>query len=101
MNIELQGECRHYVTYSGVKLPLRLVAPLDERELENRNTFFRGYYNAQDRIVACQKVVYGEIEFEHLYEYYPGGVLKAAVINHADEEPRMLYFDEQGRPVAG
>lgn len=100
MNIELQGECRHYVSYSGVKLPLKLVTPLDERELDNRNTFFRGYFDDEGRIVTCQKVVYGEIEFEHLYEYYPSGVLKAAAINHTDEEPRMLYFDEQGRPVS-
>jgi hypothetical protein len=101
MNIELQGECRHYVSYSGIKLPLKLVTPLDEQELDNRNTYFRGYFNEQSRIVACQKVVYGEIEFEHLYEYHPNGALKAAVISLPDEEPRMMHFDEQGRPVAG
>jgi hypothetical protein len=101
MNIELQGECRHYVSYSGVKLPLKLVTPLDEQALDNRNTYFRGYFNEQERIVACQKVVYGEIEFEHLYEYHPNGVLKAAVISLPDEEPTMMHFDEQGRPVTG
>lgn len=101
MTIELQGECRHFVTYSGVRLPLKLVTPLEADALDNRNTYFRGYFDEQHRIVACQKVVYGEIEFEHLYEYHPSGVLKAAVIRHPDEEPRMLHFDQQGRLLAG
>jgi hypothetical protein len=93
---ETYGQCRHFVAYSGVKLPLRLVNELQESDMGNRNTFFRGYYDDQDKLVVCEKVVYGEIEFEHRYEYYNNGVLKKAVIQEADEDPRTLCYDEAG-----
>ncbi len=87
---------RCFVSYSGVKLPLNLVNPLDDAGLQNRITYFRGYYDAQDRLVACEKVVYGEIEFVHRYEYHANGALMQAEITEADEEPRFMRFDEQG-----
>jgi hypothetical protein len=93
---ENYNTCRHFVAYSGVKLPLKLVNPLEESDMRNRNTFFRGYYNDQDQLMVCQKVVYGEIEFEHNYEYYDNGNLKTAIIKEADEEAKTLSFDEQG-----
>lgn len=100
MNFEDLGECRHFVSYSGVKLPLKLVTPLTEADMGNRNTYFRGYFDAADRIVACHKVVYGEIEFEHRYHYHPNGVLRRAEIDdHDGEGVRVLEFDEDGRPV--
>lgn len=98
MQGDFSGECRHFVSYSGVKLPLKLVNPLEETDLDNRNTYFRGWYDSQERIVGCQKVVYGEIEFEHRYEYHANGVLKRAEVSNADEEPRILSFDAQGKP---
>ena len=100
MSDDLQGQCRHFVTYSGVKLPLKLVNPLQPRDLDNRNTYFRGYFDDHDRMVSCQKVVYGEIEFEHRYEYYGNGVLKRAEVNDGEEDPRVLCFDEQGKPAS-
>ena len=94
------NDCRHFVAYSGVRLPLKLVNPLEESDMRNRNTFFRGYYDAKGQLIVCQKVVYGEIEFEHHYEYYNNGTLKNAVIKEADEEPRTLCFDELGKLLA-
>ena len=85
--------CRHYVSYGGVKLPLKLITPLDDESLDKRITYFRGYYNAQEQLVAIEKVVYGEIEFEHRYDYYPDGRLKSAELREADEAPRVLQFE--------
>jgi len=85
--------CRHYVSYTGVALPLKLITPLDEESLDRRITFFRGYYNAQEQLVAVEKVVYGEIEFEHRYEYYSDGRLKSAVLREVDETPRIMQFE--------
>jgi hypothetical protein len=85
--------CRHYVSYSGVKLPLKLITPLDDDSLDRRITFFRGYYNTQEQLVAVEKVVYGEIEFEHRYDYYPDGRLKSAELREPEEAPRVLSFD--------
>jgi len=96
MNDELQGECRFFVTYSGVKLPLKLSQPLEEDALNNRNTFFRGYFDAHDRISGLQKMVYGEIELEHRYEYYDNGILKQAEVIDAEGEVTTLHFDESG-----
>jgi hypothetical protein len=85
--------CRHYLTYSGVDLPLKLVTPLDEEDLENRLTFFRGYFDAHDQLMAVEKVVYGEIEFEHRYQYHGDGRLKIVELIEEDEEPRVMQFD--------
>lgn len=85
--------CRYFVTYSGVKLPLKLSQPLEEAALSNRNTFFRAWFDAQERIISLQKVVYGEIEMEHRYEYYASGALKRAEITNTDDEVTVIDFD--------
>lgn len=93
VEIDSSFVCRHYVCYSGVALPLKLITPLDDESLDRRITYFRGYYNKQDQLVAVEKVVYGEVEFEHRYEYYPDGRLKSAELREVDEEPRIMQFD--------
>jgi hypothetical protein len=90
-------ECRHFITYSGVKLPLKLVTPLTESELQNRNTFFRGYFDTADKLLLCEKIVYGESELEHRYHYYENGVLQQAEITDADGEITLITFDEAGK----
>jgi hypothetical protein len=56
VNEENQGNCRYFVTYSGVKLPLKLSQPLDENALNNRNTFFQAYFDAHERMTGLQKL---------------------------------------------
>jgi len=94
------GKCRHFLTYTGVKLPLRLLNPLEEADIANRNTYFRAYYDEQDRMLVCQKVVYGEIEFEHRYDYYAGGTLRCAEILESEDDSKIMCFDEQGGMLA-
>ena len=94
------GECRYFLTYSGVKLPLKLVTPISEADTRNRNTYMRGYYDAQQRLVACEKVVYGEIELAHRYRYHDNGRVSRAEIHLvADEELTVIRFDENGAQV--
>jgi hypothetical protein len=85
--------CRNFVTYTGVNLPLNLIEPLEDEGLDKRITYFRGYYDDRDQLVAVEKVVYGEVEFEHRYEYHPDGRLKCAELREEDEEPRVMQFD--------
>lgn len=82
---------RYFVTYSGVKLPLRLVDPLEESALNHRNTFIRARFDASDRLVACEKMVYGEIQLSHRYAYGEDGALKRAEIV-MDDETTVLEF---------
>ena len=49
------ASCRYFVSYSGVQLPLNLVQPLEPSGLNNRNTYFRAWYNAQGQLVTCEK----------------------------------------------
>jgi hypothetical protein len=91
-----QGECRYFLTYSGVKLPLNMLTPLEDTDIANRNTYFRTYYDDQDRMVLCQKVVYGEVELEHRYEYYDSGILKRVEMIETDDDPKVMCFDEEG-----
>ena len=93
MQTEAALVCRHYVSYTGVSLPLKLIEPLDEESLDRRITYFRGYYNDQDQLMAVEKVVYGEIEFEHRYQYHDDGRLKSAELIEEDEAPRLMQFD--------
>jgi hypothetical protein len=87
---------RYFISYSGVKLPLKLVNELKTTERENRNTYFRGVYDAQDRLSCVEKWVYGAIELLHIYEYHANGVLRQAKITDADGETTILCFDVQG-----
>jgi YD repeat-containing protein len=85
--------CRHYVTYTGVRLPLKLITPLDDDSLDKRITYFRGYYSEQEQLMAVEKVVYDEVEFEHRYQYHADGRLKSAEMREADEEPNVIEFE--------
>lgn len=96
MNTDVTNEksqCRHFVSYSGVSLPLNLITPLEDADLDRRITYFRAFYNEAGQLVNVQKVVYSEIEFEHRYDYYPDGRLKSAELVEGDEEPRVMQFD--------
>jgi hypothetical protein len=99
MTDEIPGTCRYFVTYSGVKLPLKLLNELEPDQRGNRNTFFRGYFDDQDRLTCVQKVVYGDVELDHRYAYYDSGVLRRAEITDADGELTVMTFDERGEPV--
>lgn len=91
----------YFTTYTGVRLPLRLVGPLTEAEINNRNTFILATYDAADRLVAVHKKVYGEVVLGHAYGYHDNGALKRAeiTIHDEDEEVTVLEFDETGAPL--
>jgi hypothetical protein len=95
MNQEQQIEFRYFVSYSGIRLPLKLVNEITEDSLNNRNTYYRSSFDALDRMLLCQKIVYGEVESEHRYQYYDDGVLKSAQIIE-DDEVREIHFNESG-----
>jgi Family of unknown function (DUF6156) len=96
MQPEQPTECRYFVSYTGIKLPLKLVNEISEIGLLNRNTYYRGYFDNQGRLLLCQKFVYGEVESEHQYQYYTNGVLKDAQITE-DDEVRKINFNELGK----
>lgn len=93
------GAYRYFLTYSGVSLPLNLVSPLAATELENRNTYFRAVYDAEDRLLTCEKLVYGEVELRHSYEYRSGKLLARALIAMGDDEETEVLFDESGQQI--
>jgi hypothetical protein len=100
-SIENRESSRFFVTYTGVKLPFKLVNELQASEVENRNTFFRGYYDEHDRLTGFDKLAYSEIELMHRYEYYDNGSLKLAEITDIDGEVTVLsYGAEDGQTTA-
>ena len=84
--------CRYFTSYSGAKLPLKRVGDLDEGDMRTRNTYFCGSFNAADQLIACEKIVYGEIEFRHSYRYYPDGKLAQANIDDGSGETTVLDY---------
>jgi hypothetical protein len=90
---------KYFLTYSGVKLPLNLVSPVLSEALENRNTYFRAGYDASGRLVFCEKLVYGEVELRHDYEYHADGALARALIDMGGEETEII-FDADGQGSA-
>jgi hypothetical protein len=93
MSTESGASLRYFTTYTGVALPFRLVNPIDEKELANRNTYIRASFNDDGAIVAFDKIVYGEIELSHRYEYAESGGLVSAEIVVPEEDPVILRFD--------
>lgn len=85
------SDWRYFVTYSGVKLPLKLVDPLRPDELTHRNTFIRARFDAADRLVECEKMVYGEVQLSHRYLYDAEDALKRAEIVMDDETTVMEF----------
>lgn len=83
---------RYFLTYRGTRLPLQLTEELTADALGHRNTYFRARYDAEDRMVCCEKLVYGEVELSHRYEYDAAGRLHCAVITVGDDEPRTLHL---------
>jgi hypothetical protein len=96
---ENRGAPRFFVTYTGVKLPFRLVNELQPCEVENRNTYFRGHFDELDRLSGFDKLAYGEIELQHRYTYHDNGKLSAAEITDIDGEVTLLVFDAEGNPA--
>lgn len=94
-----QQHTRYFVTYTGVKLPLNLTGELQEHEVKNRNTFFRGYFDSEGRITGFDKLAYGGIELRHRYAYHGNGTLKQAEITDIDGELSVLAFNAQGYPA--
>lgn len=98
---DVNQECRFFVSYSGVKLPFNLVNPIPADGLSHRNTFIRAYFDGAGTLSGFDKVVYGEVELSHRYQYHANGALKRAEIVMQDEEPAALVFDEATVPVSG
>lgn len=90
------GECRFFVSYSGVKLPFNLVNAIAPEALTNRNTYIRAFYDPAGLLTGFDKVVYGEVELTHRYQYHSSGALRRAEIGMLDEETTVLCFDETG-----
>lgn len=93
------GGCRHFTSYTGVDLPFRLVGPIAEAQLANRNTFIRAWFDGEGRLTGFDKLVYGEVELAHRYAYHPGGVIARAVITMCDEDDVVLEFGANGAKV--
>lgn len=100
MSKENRGTCRFFVTYTGVKLPFNLVDELHTSQVENRNTYFRGYFDEQGRLTGFDKIAYEEVELMHRYEYRDSGKLKQAEITDIDGEVTVLNYDAQGKQSA-
>lgn len=85
-------EYRYFISYSGIKLPLKLVNEISLENIQNRNTFYRCLYDDKGNLSLCQKIVYGEVSLEHKYIYDNKNTLIYAKISEADES-RELFFN--------
>jgi hypothetical protein len=93
------GDYRYFISYSGVRLPLQLVNELHGGDLDNRNTYFRGIFDADQHLLLLEKVVYGEVELCHRYRYHATGGLCDVEITDADAELTWLRFDVLGKAI--
>ena len=84
---------RYFLATSGVKLPLKLLNEIEPDALTNRNTYIRAFYDPAGRLSRFEKIVYGDIEMTHIYDYDAAGALIRAEVVLADEEPTVVQFD--------
>lgn len=82
---------RHFVTYSGIRPPVRMVEPIDEAAMDHRNTFVRAVFDAADRLVRFDKMVYGASELTHVYVWGADGRLASAEITAGEETVRLDF----------
>jgi hypothetical protein len=68
--------------------------------LSNRNTFIRAWFDRAGMLSGFDKLVYGEVELSHRYEYHANGRLRRAEIMMLDEEPVAMNFDETGSQLS-
>src|SRR3974390_2769070 len=87
---EARQEWRSFVFFSGVKMPFNLVNAIAEESLSNRNTFIRAYFDNAGLLTGFDKVVYGEIELTHRYQYHGNGTLRRAEVAMLDEDAVVL-----------
>ena len=92
-------QVRYFTSYSGVKLPLKLVGEIASDDMANRNTYFEGSFNEQAQICICRKIVYAETDLEHHYFYHDNGQLKQAIIIEDEDDQTTLIFDENGQMI--
>jgi hypothetical protein len=97
---EGQQECRFFLSYSGVKLPFNLVNSIEPDALSNRNTFIRAWFDRSGMLNGFDKLVYGEVELSHRYEYHGSGRLRRVEIVMLDEEPVAMTFDDSGSQLS-
>lgn len=83
---------RYFTSYSGAKLPLKLVGELTADDMRNRNTYYRGTFDAAERLICCEKIVYGETESRHIYAYHADGQLARAEIEDGGDEPNVIDY---------
>ncbi len=88
----------YFLSYSGVRLPLKLTSPIEAEELDNRNTYIVARHDDKGRLVRVTRMVYGDTELEHNYQYHDNGALRQAEITMGGET-RVLAFDEAGKPA--
>ena len=88
---------RYFTSYTGVKLPLKLIGEIEETGLANRNTYILAEFDDAHKLLFLEHRVYGEPQLSHRYEYHTDGSLKCAEINNIiEEEMSTLIFDESG-----
>lgn len=90
---------RYFLTYRGIGLPLSLGEEVDAAAVQHRGTYFRAHYDARNRMVRCEKLVYGEVELEHVYEYDLEGRLTRATLTAAGDDPQVLSFGAAADPA--
>lgn len=83
-------EKRYFTSYTGTALPLKLVGPLDADQVDGRISYFEASYDDDERVLSILKVVYGEVEFAHCYEYADDGKLLTVTLTEGDEEPQQI-----------
>lgn len=77
-------------------MPFNLVNAIPQELLSNRNTFIRAYFDKAGVLTGFDKVVYGEVELTHRYQYHDNGTLRSAEVAMLDEDAVVMCFDEQG-----
>jgi len=92
---EYPSQTRYFLTYSGIRLPLALSDELDPASVRHRGTYFKAHYDHRGRMIHIEKIVYGEVEMEHVYEYDLTGRLLIARITTAGEETQVLSFESR------
>lgn len=75
------------------------MSPFEQDDIANRNACFRAWFDELEAMVLCQRLLCEEVEMQYRYTYHDNGCLKQAVIFEIGDEPKIMRYDSQGKPI--
>jgi hypothetical protein len=92
-----KGTARYFGGWASYKIPFVPQEPLSKEDAEQRPSYYIGYYDANDQLLAFEKYLDGRLEWHDEYTYWESGKLRLRRMTKADGSTTEQHFDRNGQ----